>query len=73
MDFDMYGIYEHNRIVGFQAAAEPLLHIRTQILDHTANAGLAVTGSIDLAKYFSHLRLSKSLAIQAAGKLYNTP
>jgi hypothetical protein len=66
VDFDMNGLNKYNRIIGLQAAREPLLNISSQILNHTADTRLAVLLTVYFSKYFSYLRLLKSLAVQAA-------
>jgi hypothetical protein len=63
---NMNGINKNNRIIGLQAPREPLLNISSQILNHTTDARLAVLLAIYFSKYFSYLRLCKSLTVQAA-------
>ena len=45
---------------------EPLLNISSEILNHTTDARFTVLFAIYFPKYFSYLRLGKSLTIQAA-------
>ena len=57
VDLDVYGIHENDRVVAFQRAIQPLLNVRTQVLDHPGDAGLAVMAPVDILEDVADLAL----------------